>query len=126
MQVLFAARVMSDILGRLLPQCSLIMRKQGLLSFGIVKAAMTPLFFLYISSSFTHHNDIVAVVYVALFWLLSGYINTIAYVSAPRWVVPGGSAKAASFMALTFQTGCLLALLVAFALEHISSAPLEH
>ena len=79
---------------------------------------MTPIFFLYISSGFSAYNDWAAVLYITLFWLLSGYVNNCAYVMAPKWVPQTGTAKAGGIMALVFQVSSLLALLLAFWIEH--------
>ena len=117
MQVLFGARVVSDVIGRLLPNVRHLYSKGGLLVLATVKAAMTPLFFLYINAGASYLNDWSAVCFVALFWLLSGYVNNAAYVMAPQWVQNAGT-RAGSVMALVFQTSSLLALLLAFWLEH--------
>lgn len=79
---------------------------------------MTPIFFLYISTEVSYCNDWAAVLYITLFWLLSGYVNNIAYVMAPKWAPQASTAKAGSIMALVFQTSSLLALLFAFWIEH--------
>ena len=50
------------------------------------------------------------------------YINTCAYLVAPEWASLGGSAKAGALMALTFQTACLIALFLAFALEDLAKS----
>ena len=118
MQVLFAARVISDVTGRLLPMLGPLSSKQGLLSLAAAKAIMTPIFFIYISSEFSHYSDWAAVVYITLFWLLSGYVNNCAYVMASRWAPHATAAKAGGLMALVFQTSSLLALLLAFWIEH--------
>lgn len=117
MQALFSARVVSDVIGRLLPRYEHYYTKSGLLSLAFIKATMTPLFFVYISLGSSYLNDVVAVCFVAMFWLLSGYVNNAAYVMAPRWV-SHGSSQAGSLMALVFQTSSLIALLLAFWLEH--------
>lgn len=53
---------------------------------------------------------------------LRRYINTCAYLVAPEWASLGGSAKAGALMALTFQTACLIALFLAFALEDVAKS----
>ena len=78
---------------------------------------MTPVFFLYISTE-VPTSDWIAVLYVTLFWLLSGYVNNCAYVMAPRWAPNANTAQAGSVMALVFQASSLVALLVAFWIEH--------
>lgn len=117
LQVLFGARVLSDVMGRLLPKVQILYSKAGLLVLATIKAAMTPFFFVYINLGQSHLSDMTAVWFVALFWLLSGYINNAAYVMAPHWVQNAGT-RAGSVMALIFQTSSLLALLLAFWLEY--------
>lgn len=82
------------------------------------KAIMTPIFFIYISSQFSHYNDLAAVLYITLFWLLSGYVNNCAYVMAAQWAPHATAAKAGGVMALLFQTSSFVALLLAFWIEH--------
>ena len=118
MQVLFAARVISDVTGRLLPRLSQFSSKPGLLSLAAAKAIMTPIFFIYISSEYSQYNDWAAVLYITLFWLLSGYVNNCAYVMASQWAPSAAAARAGGLMALVFQTSSLLALLLAFWIEH--------
>lgn len=118
-QVLFAARVISDMAGRLIPLLGPLSSKQGLLSIAAAKAIMTPIFFLYIGSGFSHYSDWAAVLYITLFWLLSGYVNNCAYVMASCWAPSHATAaKAGGLMALVFQTSSLMALLLAFWIEH--------
>lgn len=116
--MLFGARVISDVAGRILPRLHHFTTKSGLLSLAVAKAIMTPIFFLYISNEVSSYNDWAAVLYITLFWLLSGYVNNCAYVMAPRWAPQASAARAGSIMALVFQTSSLLALLVAFWIEH--------
>ncbi|KAL0033491.1 hypothetical protein WJX77_011956 [Trebouxia sp. C0004] len=117
-QVLFGARVISDVTGRLLPRLPFFTTKSGLLSLALAKAIMTPIFFLYISSAMSTYNDWAAVLYITVFWLLSGYVNNCAYVMAPRWAPQTSAARAGGIMALIFQASSLLALLIAFWIEH--------
>lgn len=117
LQVLFGARVISDVVGRLLPRAQRLYSKAGLLVLATVKAVMTPFFFLYVNPAASYLNDMSAVCFVAVFWLLSGYVNNAAYVMAPQWRHNANTA-AGSIMALVFQMSSLLALLLAFWLEH--------
>ena len=116
--MLFAARVISDVAGRLLPRLGHLSSKQGLLSLAAAKAIITPIFFIYISSEFSHYSDWAAVLYITLFWLLSGYVNNCAYVMASQWAPHATAAKAGGLMALVFQTSSFAALLLAFWIEH--------
>lgn len=58
-------------------------------------------------------DDRALLLYIAVFWWLSGYINTCCYVAAPRLVAQALAPRAGVLMALVFQASCLLALLVA-------------
>ena len=119
--MLFAVRVVSDVAGRLLPRLEHLSSKQGLLSLAAAKAIMTPIFFIYISPEFSHYSDWAAVLYITLFWLLSGYVNKCAYVMASHWAPHATAATAGGFMALVFQISSLIALVVAFWFEHSHS-----
>ena len=51
--------------------------------------------------------------YVTVFWWLSGFLNTCAYVCAPERAPAGAGPRAGALMALLFQLSSLLALLLA-------------
>ncbi|KAK9828283.1 hypothetical protein WJX74_007233 [Apatococcus lobatus] len=121
-QVLFAARTIADIVGRLIPRTDCISTRWGMVAAGLVKTGITPLFFCYLAAGLAWRSDIMAIAYIFIFWLMSGYINTCAYLVAPEWASLGGSAKAGALMALTFQTACLIALFLAFALEDLAKS----
>lgn len=40
---------------------------------GLVKTAITPLFFCYLAAGLAWRSDILAIAYIFLFWLMSGY-----------------------------------------------------
>lgn len=121
-QALFAARVISDIVGRIVPRARWVSTKSGLKWSAAFKLGLTPLFFFYISGFTSFRSDALALGYVILFWFTSGYVNTVAYVAAPDWAPPGGASRAGGAMALVFQTSCLLGLAVAFLVEQWSAA----
>lgn len=111
-------------MGRLLPKLPVFMTRTGILAGAALRLAATPFFFLYITGSLHFVNDLCAVAYVTLFWLTSGYINTCAYIMAPRAVPPAAGSRAGAFMALIFQLASLAALLLAFviqALDHLTA-----
>ncbi|KAK9849775.1 hypothetical protein WJX84_003292 [Apatococcus fuscideae] len=124
-QALFAARTVADIVGRLIPRTDCISTRWGMVGAGLVKTAITPLFFVYLAAGVAWRSDVLAIAYIFAFWLMSGYINTCAYLVAPEWASLGGSAKAGALMALTFQSACLIALFLAFALEDIAKSMVE-
>lgn len=118
-QVLFWTRVFSDIGGRLLPRLFALASPAGLLALSALKLAATPLLFLYIRSFGKlpllggAAGDAAALAFVCFQWLLSGYLNSCCYLSAPRQVAAGLCTKAVAAMTLVFQVGCLGGLLLA-------------
>jgi hypothetical protein len=58
---------------------------------------------------------------VACYWWLSGYVNTGAYLVAPKLVPPAAKARAGGLMALCFQCSCFLGLLGAWWLQSMMS-----
>ncbi|KAK9813902.1 hypothetical protein WJX73_004060 [Symbiochloris irregularis] len=120
-QVLFAARTLSDIAGRLLPFIPAIRSKTGLFIAGVLRAALTPGFFWYMNWGEEHGmlNDYVIILAIAVFWAASGHVNACAYVMAAQWAPPGGGDRAGGLMALSFQVSCLVSLLLAAALQHV-------
>ena len=54
---------------------------------------------------------------VACYWWLSGYVNTGAYLVAPKLVPPAAKARAGGLMALCFQCSCFLGLVGAWWLQ---------
>ena len=67
-QALFAARVVSDIIGRLAPKSDWVQSEGGLLLCSFLRLAATPLFFLYIGNRLPWATAEMAIVYVAVFW----------------------------------------------------------
>ena len=140
---MFGARVITDIVGRLLPRWSFMMNKPAILALGIIKAAMTPMFFcmflgtdtsrnpallsVYGRHAAVHstanmrqqglYNDYFIVAWVALFWLLSGYSNTLTLILAPAWAPHSAKIRSGVVMTFVFQASCVTALVLACALE---------
>eukprot|EP00884_Botryococcus_braunii_P012171 jgi/Botrbrau1/20955/Bobra.0135s0074.2 len=116
MQALFAARLVGDVAGRFLPSCRPFATRSGLLCFALLKTGMTVPAFFYLHKG-AALSDEAAVAWVFLFWLLGGYLNTRAYMAAPRWAPKGSESRAGGLMALVFQLACLAAVMLAFVLE---------
>ena len=55
----------------------------------LLQLAATPLAFWYISSAKGMLSDVAAIVFIALFWLQSGVVNSASFVMAPKWARPG-------------------------------------
>ncbi|KAG2500340.1 hypothetical protein HYH03_001915 [Edaphochlamys debaryana] len=112
-QVLFYIRLTGDILGRMVPrrmQCTTV---RGLMFWAFVKLAMVPLLFGCIYVPHLTGGDVAACVVVALFWVLSGYLNTCSYLVAPTLVPPNQKGRASGLMTVAFQSACFGALLLA-------------
>ena len=63
-------------------------------------------------------SDLLAVLYICVFWLQSGVVNSAAFVMAPKWASPGLQDRAGGFLALVFQISCLVALGIAYLIQH--------
>ncbi len=72
MQALFAARTVADIVGRLIPRTDCISTRWGMVGAGLVKTAITPLFFVYLAAGVAWRSDVLAIAYIFAFWLMSG------------------------------------------------------
>ncbi len=72
LQTLFAARTAADIVGRLIPRTDCISTRWGMVAAGLLKTAITPLFFCYLAAGIAWRSDVLATVYIFLFWLMSG------------------------------------------------------
>ena len=42
---------------------------------GLVKTGITPLFFCYLAAGLAWRSDVMAIAYIFLFWLMSGYVS---------------------------------------------------
>lgn len=120
-QLLFAARLVADVIGRLSPKPAAVQSPMTLLWFSVLRVATTPLFMIYVADPSTA-PPMVAVFYVAIFWWSSGYINTIAFLVAPKLVSKSLRARSGAVMALTFQASCLVALVAALGLQAVLPA----
>jgi hypothetical protein len=144
LQVLFYARLAGDILGRLMPHWLHLHSSGSVLAAGACKAALLVLLIPSMLHPQLVGGDVQLALLIAANWWMSGYINTGAYLLAPRLAAQaaaagrfqkaassgaGGSkgsgdggaasvkARAGGIMALAFQASCFLGLLGAWALQ---------
>ncbi|GIM13312.1 hypothetical protein Vretimale_16452 [Volvox reticuliferus] len=118
-QVLFYIRLVGDILGRVVPRRMQATTVRKLMFWAVVKLAMVPLLFGCIFTPHLVGGDITSMVVVALFWVLSGYLNTCSYLVAPTLVPPGQKSRASGLMTVAFQSACFGALMLAFAVQQL-------
>lgn len=64
-------------------------------------------------------GDAGALVLVGMFWVLSGYTNTCAYLIAPCLVPVGQRPRASGLMTVSLQSACVAALLLAAILQAV-------
>lgn len=121
-QVLFYVRLIGDIAGRVVPKRWQCLQPRDLMMWSLLKLALVPVLFLSIFKPQAVLGDFGAVTLVAVFWVLSGYINTCAYIVAPQLVPPMMKSRAAGLMALVFQSSCFIALLIALAAQKLLAA----
>ena len=87
-QTLFYTRLLSDLLGRLVT-VYLPLRSTSLLLFlSIVRLAVVPVFFMYISTDWIPRNDLAVIASVLLYAFGSGYLSTVCYQIAPLLLEP--------------------------------------
>ncbi|KAL4536025.1 hypothetical protein Ndes2526A_g05574 [Nannochloris sp. 'desiccata'] len=120
-KALFFVRIFSDILGRILPRSRYFKPNsiRPVMIIALIKLATEPLFFFYLKSNPKWHSDIAAVVYIAFMWSAGGYVNTTAYMVAPRMVRPQFKGTAAGLMAMTYQLGHFIGLALAAVLARV-------
>lgn len=114
-KVLFFSRIFADVFGRVLPRVYMLSPTSiwPILVVALLKIVAEPLFFLYIKSPATWHSDVFMVVYVSLMWMGSGFVNTGANMLAPRMVPNDQRSTAAALMAIFYQIGHFVGLIVA-------------
>jgi hypothetical protein len=146
LQVLFYARLAGDILGRLMPHWLHLRSSSSVLAAGAAKAALLALLIPAMLQPGLVGGDVQLTSLIAVNWWMSGYINTGAYLLAPRLAAEaaaagrlqkaaglqgssssskgsggGGAAsvkaRAGGIMALAFQASCFMGLLGAWALQ---------
>lgn len=101
----------------MVPQRLLTHSGGWLLAWAAVKTCMVPPLLAALTMPGAGFGDAWVVALVALFWLMSGYINTCAYLLAPAGVPPESKPQAGGMMAFTFQMSCFLSLLLAWLLH---------
>lgn len=123
-KVLFYIRLLSDIVARIVPP-RLQTRSPGvLLLWSLIKTALVPVLLAAMLRPAAFFGDVGLVVLVSSFWVLSGYINTCAYLLAPAAVPPEAKPQAGGLMTVTFQLSCFVALLAAWVLhERVTRVP---
>jgi hypothetical protein len=104
-KVVFFVRIFADVLGRFLPRLSFLTAHSPLtpLLVSCFKALGVPIMLLYLKSPDWLHSDVAAVVFIAVLWLMGGYINTMSNMLAPRLAPAHLKSNAAGMMALAYQ-----------------------
>ncbi|GLC52618.1 hypothetical protein PLESTB_000649700 [Pleodorina starrii] len=123
-QVLFYIRLVGDIAGRLVPRRLQATTVRKLMFWAFVKLAMVPLLFGCIFTPELLGGDVTSCVVVALFWVLSGYLNTCSYLVAPTLVPPSQKSRASGLMTVAFQSACFGALMLAYAVQQLEVSAL--
>ena len=122
-QALFYARLLGDVLGRLLTPRLNIAGPHSLLAWAVAKALLLLPLLLALVNPLLAGGDYGLCVAVALYWALSGAVNTAAYVVAPQMVPAPRRAQAGGLMAAFFQAACFGGLAMAGALQWLWPAP---
>ena len=104
-QAAFYARLVGDITGRLLPPSWAARSVARLGLWAGVKVALLPLLLPALLRPARVGGDLAVVALVALNWLLSGAVNSGAYLVAGGLVAPQLKPRAGGVMALAFQVG---------------------
>jgi len=120
-QILFYTKLFSDTLSR--PLTMLLPKPKSkywyLLMTFLRLAIFLPVFFLYIYGLMGVHNDYFIISMVSLFSLTSGLFGTFGYQLAPTLLEHQNSKLiAANHMNLSFNTGCVMALVASFTIIH--------
>ncbi|KAG2452002.1 hypothetical protein HYH02_003044 [Chlamydomonas schloesseri] len=118
-QVLFYIRLVGDIAGRMVPKRMQVTTVRGLMFWAFVKLALVPVLFGCIFTPRLTGGDVTAVLVVAVFWILSGYLNTCSYLVAPTLVPPSQKSRASGLMTVAFQSACFGALLLAAVIQQL-------
>ncbi|GIL56538.1 hypothetical protein Vafri_11895 [Volvox africanus] len=125
-QVLFYARLFTDLAGRLLPRRRALQLRSGtaILILAAISTVAGALFFAYILAP-PHlkaraprllQNDAVPLALVVFLWLLGGYTNTMSNMLAPSLVAPCLAGRASALMALLFNVAHIGGLIIAAAM----------
>eukprot|EP00878_Enallax_costatus_P011275 GHUV01011772.1.p1 GENE.GHUV01011772.1~~GHUV01011772.1.p1 ORF type:complete len:284 (+),score=84.73 GHUV01011772.1:550-1401(+) len=135
-QVLFYSRLLGDISGRLMPHRLHLSSSKAVLAAAATKTKLLMLLIPALLNPSIVGGDIPLALFVALNWWLSGYINTGAYLLAPKLASTsskkgfgsssGSKTKAGGLMAFCFQTACFLGLMGAWILQSVFMANWTH
>ena len=104
-------------MGRMVPSGLLVSTAPKLMLWGILKTAMLPLIFLSILRPHVCLGDVGSLMLIGIFWGLSGYLNTCAYLLAPKLVPANQKARASGIMTVAFQVSCFTALMLAAVIQ---------
>ncbi|WIA44093.1 hypothetical protein OEZ86_010446 [Tetradesmus obliquus] len=117
-QVLFYTRMLSDILGRLLPRkkALAITSPAALLALSGALLLCSVAFFVYLQVPPRMQYDPYVMVLVLALWLGGGYINTMGYILAPALVPPKHCTKASALMVIAYKASHILGLAIAIGL----------
>ncbi|GLC47580.1 hypothetical protein PLESTB_000003400 [Pleodorina starrii] len=128
-QVLFYARLFTDLVGRLLPRRRSLQLRSGtaILSLAAVSTAAAALFFAYILAPARLvgrapgllRNDGVPLGLVVFLWITGGYTNTLSNMLAPSLVAPHLAGRASALMALLFNVAHIGGLVIAATLAAV-------
>lgn len=118
-KVLFFGRIFADVAGRLLPRSKFFVPSSinAVLIIALCKLTAEPLFFVYLKTPERMHSDVFIIAYIVLMWGASGYVNTAANMCAPKMVPPALKSTAAALMAIVYQSGHFVGLVVATVLN---------
>lgn len=136
LQVLFYSRLLGDISGRLMPRQLQLSSSKTVLAAAATKSKLLMLLIPALLKPSIVGGDVPLALIVALNWWLSGYINTGAYLLAPKLASSssrkscssssGSKSKAGGLMALCFQLACFLGLMGAWVLQSVFMANWTH
>lgn len=114
-KALFYTRFLADFVGRYSTRVHFLSPRKShvVLLVASTKLLGIPLFFLYMNAPEAWLHDFLPISFVATMWCISGYINSAANSMAPNVVEPQLKGTAAGLMAMTYQCGHVLGLLLA-------------
>jgi hypothetical protein len=117
-QVLFYARIFSDIAGRFLPRrkALALSNPHALFALALLQLLLACWFLVYIRLLPWLVRDWASIALVVVLWGVGGYVNTNSYILAPGMVPASRAGRASALMALTYQAAHLLGLLLALLL----------
>lgn len=122
-QILFYTRLFADLLGRPATLCLTTKSSSLILFLSTARLLLSPLFFIYSSTTLLPKNDFAAVVSVFLFAFTSGYLVTLAYQLAPTLLSDNererNLTKQTSLLSIFFSVSVVLGLCATFTLRSL-------